>query len=265
MNEVRVGELEAAIADLGTLLVRLEKYRRGSDSEGTALRREALALGDGARRLHRRDALDGTAAEGLLAQVEALAGRLHALLAAIRTDGDYRAAVAAHAAGDQPALARLLPAIFDGLEPATLPSALFHGLPWRRRGRVRPAVELGAEVVRAREEGLLAEGDDLSPGVDPELTAVQLQGAPSGEAPLVLRLRAAAMPAPAYRLAHTGDYLAFVPRLRAPFDVLLATEVPPDEVDVAPSDYRRYRDELSARLAAAGVQLETVPRLTEDQ
>jgi hypothetical protein len=260
-----VGELEAAIADLGTLLVRAEKYRRGNESEGTTLRREALALGDSARRLHRRDALDGTAADDLLAQVGALAGRLRALLAAIRHDGDYRAAVAAHAAGDQRALARLLPLIFDGLELVSLPAALFHGVPWRRRGRVRPAAELAADVIRAREEGLLAEGDDLSPGVDPELAAVQLQGTPPAEGPLVLRLLAEAMPTPVYRLSHTGDYLAYAPRLRAPFDVLLATELPPDEVDAAPSDYLRYRGELIATLAAAGVPVETVRVLGEDQ
>jgi len=260
-----VGELEAAIADLGTLLVRVEKYRRGNNPEGTALRREALALGDSARRLHRRDALDETAAEGLLAEVEALAGRLRVLLSAIRHDGDYRAAVAAHAAGDQRALARLLPVIFDGLEPVSPPPALFHGVPWRRRGRVRPAAELAAEVVRAREEGLLAEGDDLSPGIDPELAAVQLQDTPPGDGPLVLRLPAAAIAVPVHRLTHTGDYLAHAPRLRAPFDVLLATELAPDEVDVAPSDYLRYRDELSARLAAAGVPVETVGGLAGDQ
>jgi len=260
-----VGELEAAIADLGTLLVRAEKYRRGNESEGATLRRAAMALGDRARRLHRHDALDGTAADGLLAEVGALAGRLRALLAAIRHGADYRAAVAAHTAGDQRALARLLPVIFDGLEPATPPRVLFHGVSWRRRGRVRPAAELAADVVRAREEGLLAEGDDLSPGVDPELAAVPLQGQPSADGPLVLRLLVAALPAPVYRLTHTGDYLVYAPRPRAPFDVLLAAELPPDEVDVAPSDYLRYRDELTATLAAAGVPVETVRSLAEDQ
>src|SRR5206468_3705568 len=78
----------------------------------------ALALGDEARRLHRRDALDAAGAARLLAEARALAERLRALLDEVRAGPDYRAAVAAHRAGDRAALARLLPAIFAGLELA---------------------------------------------------------------------------------------------------------------------------------------------------
>src|SRR5437870_2399153 len=100
MDEALVGELEAAVADTGALLVRAQKYRRGAGPEGSALAREALALGDAARRLHRRDALDAAAATRLLDEAHALAARLRALIAAVREAPEYRAAVAAHAAGD---------------------------------------------------------------------------------------------------------------------------------------------------------------------
>ncbi|HZP43223.1 MAG TPA: hypothetical protein VFD84_17175, partial [Candidatus Binatia bacterium] len=59
--------LEAAIADTGALIVQLEKYRRGAAADAVAAVRDALALGDAARRLHRRDALDDAEAGRLLA------------------------------------------------------------------------------------------------------------------------------------------------------------------------------------------------------
>src|SRR5437773_495493 len=86
--------------------------------------RTSAGRGDEARRLHRRDALDAAAARRLLAEAGALAERLRALLAEVRAGADYRAAVVAHRAGDRATLARLLPAIFAGLEPAPAPGDL---------------------------------------------------------------------------------------------------------------------------------------------
>src|SRR5437667_1727623 len=65
VDEALVGELEAAIADIRALLVRVRKYRRGQTGDGATLLDEALALGDRARRLHRTAALDRAAARGL--------------------------------------------------------------------------------------------------------------------------------------------------------------------------------------------------------
>jgi len=123
---------------------------------------------------------------------------------------------------------------------------------------VRPATDIAAEVLRAREEGLVAEGDDPSPGVDPELRAVLFRDTPPADDPVVLRLLASALPVPTYRLADTGDYLAYSPRLRAPFDVLLAADLPAGETDATPFDWPRYRHELTAALGAAGVPVETI-------
>ena len=146
MDEGLVTELESAIADSGALVVRAQKYRRGAGPEGAALLGAALALGDEARRLHRRDALDAAGTARLLAEARALAERLRALLDEVRAGPDYRAAVAAHRAGDRAALARLLPAIFAGLEPAPAPGDFFAALAWLRRGRPRPAEEVVGEV-----------------------------------------------------------------------------------------------------------------------
>jgi hypothetical protein len=261
VDEPFVTELETAIADTGALLVRAQKYRRGAGPEGAALLREALALGDAARRLHRQEALDAAAARRLLAGAHALAERVRTLLAAIREAPVYRAAAAAHAAGDQVRLAQALPAIFAGLEAAVSPPALFHPVAWLRRGRPREVADIVAEVTQASVTGLVAEGDDLSPGADAELPAVTLAGERPADEPVALRLPAATLPAPVYRLADTGEYLVYVPRLRAPLAALLSPELRIDEqlrVESAPADYERYRADLRAALAAAGVTVEDV-------
>ncbi len=259
MDEGLVTELESAIADSGALVVRAQKYRRGAGPEGAALLGAALALGDEARRLHRRDALDAAAAAHLLAEARALAERLQALLAEVRAGVDYRAAVVAHRAGDRTTLARLLPAIFAGLEPAPAPGDLFAALAWLRRGRPRPAEEVVGEVLAARAEGLAGEGDDLSPGADPELPAVTLRSDALPAEPLVLRLPAAALPAPVLRLVESGDYLVHAARLPAPVALRLAARLETDEdlrVELAPADYARWRDAVARALAAAGVPVE---------
>src|SRR5439155_1551428 len=110
VDEGLVTELESAIADTGALVVCAQKYRRGTGPEGAALLGAALALGDEARRLHRRDALDAAGAARLLAEARALAERPRALLAEVRAGADYRAAVAGHRAGGRARLARLRPA-----------------------------------------------------------------------------------------------------------------------------------------------------------
>ncbi len=258
MGDVPEGRLEAAVADLGTLLVQVGKYRRGTRPEATALHRAALALGDEARRLHRHDRLDPEAARPLLAEAERLRDRLHALVAAIRSAPQYRAAVAAHARGDRAALAAALPAIFASLEVVPCPPDLFHPITWLRRGRPRPAAEVAADVARARTEGLTADGDDLTPGVDPALPAVVLSAEPPPGDPVVLRLAAAGAPAPVCRLTDTGDYLIHVERLRAPFTVLLAATLAEDELEETPVDYPGYRRELAAALAGLGLVVENL-------
>src|SRR5215470_17474999 len=117
MDETLVGELESAIADVGALLVRAQKYRRGAGPEGEALAREALAVGDAARRMHRREALDEAAVRALLGEAHRVGDALRALVDAVRADARYTRAVAAHRAGAAAVLAPLLPEIFAGLEP----------------------------------------------------------------------------------------------------------------------------------------------------
>jgi len=254
VDEAVVGELEAAIADVGALLVRVRKYRRGQTGAGATLLDEALALGDRARRLHRHEALDAAAARALLAEAEALVARGRELLAAVRATPEYRAAVAAHAAGDAAALAAALPAIFVGLEAVGGRPDLFYPVAWQRRGKPRAVADIVAEVQRCRDDGLPAEGDDVAPGTDPELPAVVLQGEAPPDEPVVLRCSAAMRGQPIYRLADTGEVLVYAPRLRAPFTVLLR-DTSAGEDDDAPLD-PAWRTALGAALAAAGVPVE---------
>lgn len=256
MDEARVGALEVAIADLGTLLVRMEKYQRGAGAEGAALVRAAADLGDTARRLHRHQGLDVAAVERLLGETTALRNRLLALLADVRESTNYRAAVAAHAGGDPATLAWTLPKLFAGLESVSPPLALYRALPWRRRGRPRPATDVVAECVVLRDEGFAAEGDDLSPGADAELPAIAFQEAPPVDEAVAARIGTAALVAPLHRLVDVGDYLIHAPRLRVPFAVWLAVELPAEEVETMPVDYPRYRAELAAALTDAGFVVE---------
>ena len=255
MDEHLLSDLEAAIADAGALLVRAQKYRRGAGPEGAILLRDVMAVGDAARRLHRREALDASTAAGLVADARGLVARIRELVGTVHADPPYRAAVAAHAAGDQLSLARALPEIFHGLVPVTAPHELFHPVPWRHRGRPRPAVDLAADVRKVLAEGVVAAGDDLSPGVDPALPAVVLQGERPCDEPVVLCLTGSALPAPLYRLQDTGEFLVYVPRLWVPTTVELAPRLDPGLLEEAAVDYPRYRDDLRAALTAAGTPL----------
>jgi len=261
VDDALVTELEAAIADTGALLVRAQKYRRGAGPEGRALARESRLLGDAARRLHRRDALDAGSARRLLEDAHALAARLRALIAAVRDAPEYTAAVAAHAIGDATALGELLPRIFAGLEPDAACPDVFASVPWLRRGRLRDVADVVGDVAAARTEGLLAEGDDLSAGADAELPAVVLGAEPPPGEPVVLRIPRPTIDAPVHRLADSGEVLVHAPRLPIPGAVVrLAGGIDPEEqqrVEIAPADYARFRDALAVALAAAGVPVET--------
>ncbi len=257
-DERLVTDLEAAIADAGMLLVRAQKYRRGAGPEGAALLHDALGLGDAARRLGRRGALDAAAATVLLAEAQALGERVRTLLGGVQAEPAYQAAVAAHAAGDQAALARLVPAVFHNLEPVSSPPALYCTVTWRRRNRPRPATEIVTEVQRTGADGLAAEGDDLSPGADPAIPAVMFEGDLPLDEPVVLRVAAGALPLPVYRLLDAGQYLVYAPRVRPRFEVLLATALDATALESAPVDYARYRVELAAAFGAAGIGFEDV-------
>jgi hypothetical protein len=258
VDEALVTELETAIADTGALLVRLQKYARAARPGASALAREAMALGDAARRLHRRARLDDDAASALLHDARALAARLRTGLADVRTTPEYRAAVVAHAAGDQRTLARVAPAVFAGLEIADAP-VLFAPVAWVRRGRVRPVADVVADVVRARNDGLAGEGDDLTPGADEALPAVVLAAEPPPDEPVLLRVDAASLPT-VFRLADTGEHLVYAGRLvLRDLHVALATTLGDDEqrrVEIGPAEWTRWHAALAAALAAANVAVD---------
>src|SRR3989454_3093636 len=235
VDEAVVNELEAAIAGIGGLLVRVRTYRRGQTGAGATLLDEALALGDRARRLHRHEALDPAAARALLSEAEALATRGRELLSAVRAAPEYRAAIVAHAAGDATALASALPAIFVGLEAVAGPPDLFYPVAWQRRAKPRPVADVVADVKRCLDEGFTAEGDDVAPGTDPELPAVVLHGEAPPDQPVVLRCAAAVCGQPVYRLTDTGEFLVYALRLRAPLPVLLRRNLEAEDDERAPA------------------------------
>jgi hypothetical protein len=244
-----VARLEAAVADAGARLLRLEKYRAGTGTEARALAQRVLALGDRARRAHHAGTLDAAAAEALLAEAGALGRALDAALAAVVASAEHRAAVAAHAAGDLAALAPLLPQLFAGVEVVAQPPDLHYPAPWLRRGRPRPPGEVAAALVELAASGIPAEADDLSPAVDAALPAIALTAGPPEEA-VTLRFAAATLPAPLCRVVGSGEFLLHLARLRAPFTVVVRGALDDAEREAIPVDWPAYRRALVAALAA---------------
>mgnify|MGYP000349245303 CR=1 FL=1 len=240
-------QLEVAMADLGRLLLRLQKYR-GTTTVHAACLADALLLGDRARAGHRRQTLGSAAAGALLAEAHRLRERLAAAIARVHDSSLYRTAVRAHAQADFGTLRCVLPELFAELEPIADPRPCFTSVPWLRRGRPRAPADIVASIVRLAAEGLPAEGSPEAPGTDPELPAVPLAVAPPAEEPLVLTFAPQDVPPALFQLAASGSLLVHVARLHAPFQLHVA-----EEVDVeAGVDWPSYRASLVASLAAAG-------------
>jgi hypothetical protein len=243
--------LEPLIADVGHLLVQMEKFRAHREADARALRADCLALGDRARRAHREGTLDAARAAALAADAAGAIARARAWLAACRDAPAYHAAVAAHARADWGTLAATLPDVFDGLAVATPPAALYVPVAWQRRGRPRPAAEVAEECARLAREGLVGEGEPDLPGTDPALPAVVLRAEPPLGEPASLVVDGAGLPPCVLRLEATGDYLVPARRLAVRVAVRLAAD--DDELDEWTLDPARYRAELAAALAARGL------------
>lgn len=256
MVDAPAGALEAALADAGLLLVELDKFRAAGDEPASGLRRETLALGDRARRLHRAATLDDAAGAALLVEARALGERLQDALRDIRAAPAFRAAVAAHRAGDHAALARLLPNLFAGLEHLVESPPLFHPITWLRRNRPRPPADVVADVSRMRDQGVPGHGDAETPGTDPELPALALLTEPSAD-PILLRFAPEVLPPAVFRHRETREHLVHVPLLRARFEVVVPATLDPDEVGEIPLDHARYRRELLDALGQAALPVRT--------
>ena len=255
MDDDVVSALEVSIADLGALLVQVDKFRAGDGAEARDLRAACHAIGDRARRAHKRGLLDAALAREIHDDAVAARGALDQWLAGVRASPAHRAAVAALAAHDDAALGTALTALFAGVEAVAPPPVVFHPVGWQRRGRPLPAKDVAAELVRLRAEGLVGDDDVAAPGVDPGLPGIVVTAAPPLGAPVYLVLRDAARPAWALRLVATGDYVVPGALLVAPFAVGLAS--PDDEdLDEWTLDPAAYRDALAAAITARGLPLD---------
>lgn len=246
--------LEETIADAGTLLVQMEKFRARHGPEASALRAATLSIGDRARRAHRHGRLDDALAASLLADAEAARRALREWLANLRAGPVHRSAVGALARGDRAALGSALVDLFDGAAIEPVPPRLYRAAPWQRRGRPRPAAEVADDLAALGRTGLVGETDPLVPGVEPDLPAVVLQRSPPVGEPLHLVFHAAALPAWVLTFAATDDVLVPGARLACAFTVALPA--PDDELDAWVLDPERYRAELRAALAARSVAVD---------
>jgi hypothetical protein len=251
MTETRAGDLEATLADVGTLLVRLEKYRLEAHPEAGPLRASAIDLGNEARRLHRRGLLEGDAAASLLARTDQNRRALTRLLDAIQSGSDYQAAVEAHHRGDSAVLAALWPRLFVGVESGPAPNVAYHPVDWQRRGRPRVPAEIAASVKAQLLDGLDAAGDELSPGADPRLPVVSLTLHWPDGAPLALRFAGADLPPPLLHRPDVGEVLLPVRCFRGPAVVELAHASA--DVDEWAGDLTAFHARVVPALEAAGI------------
>jgi hypothetical protein len=250
-----VAALESALADLGTLLVQMDKFRAGAGDDARALRAACLAIGDRARRAHRHGGLDEVLAVELRADTEAARAGLARWLDGMRRSDLYVRSTAALARGDLATLRGTLPALFAGTRAEPPPPALFHPVAWQRRGRPRPPADIADELGRWREDGLPGDGDVAAPGVDPALPGVSLLATPPVGAPLHLVIAERDCPPWVLRLEATGDVVVPGERLRVPFAVALAD--PDDDLDAWTLDPVALRRDLAAALAARAIPLAT--------
>lgn len=256
MDETPLDALETAISEVGRLLVRLEKYRGLTEVHG-ALLAEALTLGDLARSALRRQPLAPSGVSSLVRQAERLRERAAAALRTVEESSAYREAVRAHEAADFPALHRLLPGLFAGLESLGGVRDAYTTLSWIRRGRPRPPREIAAAVVRIRDEGLVAGGSPEAAGCDPRLPAVHLAADAPDDSPVTIRFRGTDLPPALFRLAESGSLLVHVRTLRAPFEVRLAERLGPETAEEFGAEWPAYRKAIAAAIGDPTVRPST--------
>jgi hypothetical protein len=244
-------DLEATLVDVGTLLVRLGKYRLATQPAAGALRAEAAEAGAAARRLHRQGTLESPAADSLLIRVERIREDLTRLLTTIRDSQDYQAAITAHRQGDAAALTALWPRIFEGVEPGPPPTVAYHPIAWQQRGRPRPPADIAAWVCSQLRDGLEAVGDDLDPATDPLLPVVSLTVHWPDGAPLALRYSGLDLPPPLLHRPEVGEVLLPRTRLRAPALVELAHQSM--AVDEWAGDLATFHAAVAPILTASGL------------
>jgi hypothetical protein len=237
-----VAELEAALTTGGTLLLWAEKYRHADADALPELRRRLLALGDRARRLARAGDLEAQGAQEVLGAVTAVNRATRRLIDHHRSSMPYRRAVEARRTGPFQQLVALLPEIFADLDAAPPPAVAFWAPVWQSRGRPLPAERVASDLRDLDTLGIAATGDDLAPGVDPDLSAVLLSFTMPLGAPLALRYDGTRLPRPALRLR---DDLLVVPvdRLCLPFVVAIAA--PEETLDEWVADPPAYLDALA--------------------
>jgi len=247
-------EVEVAIRDTATLLLRLEKYRRGREDDIEGDRVLLAGLGARARRAA-RDRDD----EELLAIRDAVAAvgrRATGTIESIVRSAQYRLAVAAHRNQDATTLEPLLLDIFADLERAPTSGEVFAPVAWSARRGPKSPEEVTAVFEGLREGGLNADGDSLDPGVDPDLPAVGFRFAWPDGAPVAVACRLEELPQPAL-IGAAGEIFVHRRVVKTPFTIVF--QLDRSLVDEWIEDPNAYRTALVPRLRARGFTTRTVP------
>jgi len=87
------------------------------------------------------------------------------------------------------------------------------------------------------------------------MPAVKSLALPKDMDNVILRFGAGTVGEPVYRVGDTGEFLVYVPRLRAPFTVVLRRTLEAED-DEGAADFPAWRAALAGALTTAGIGIE---------
>ncbi len=234
---------------------RARRYRAIAADCETVLGR-ALTIG-GVLREHAHDARIGIV--DAVHELDVLLRELDAALRAVRAGVPYRAALAAWNEGRLRDVAAAAPAIFDGVSPDATARRLYLPIDvTAARGgeHFRPAAAVAEHVGELLRAGIPRADPPPGLGADEHLGAVVFDTNPeTTDSPVTLVVPTAALTVPYVRLEPAGDILVYAPRLAIAARVRLAPNVSDEWWAVRPDAYIRYGAELTAELAARGIDI----------
>jgi len=255
MDEDLEVEVERAIADAATLLLRVDKYRRGREADVVAIGSAIADLGARARRAH-RTGRGAAAMPAFLDEVRALTTSLERTITEVLEAPAYRDAVAAYGRADEAMLRPLLFEIFADLGDGPAAGDLYLAVDWSGRRGPRPTEDVLAAIDLVRGRGFVAGGDALTPGTDPELPAVTFRTAWPDGAPIAFACRAEHLGGRSM-LGPGGEVLLHRPTVQTAFTIAFQTDR--DAVDDWVEDLEEYRAALAPELDRRGYSTMEIP------
>jgi hypothetical protein len=253
-------QVSELIAEVGACYEAARRYRRLAGVCEERYLAPALDIASVLRRIVRSETPDRGLFERQIARLREVRAECGAAIEEVRATDLYRRARAAWHEGRGDELLRTLPGIFACIAPERPTAPVYH--PVSLRGprteggeHFIPATACADRLALLAREGIPAESVENGLGTDGEIHAVRLGDDPASfESPITLRIEPMALrDAAVCRVALTGDFLVYVPRLRTRFEVHCEPTVSDEWWSIRPDAYRSYLQELRDALAARNI------------